>query len=300
MHDFAASGAPHDTDAQYTVNNVSPIVSDVTLNNGDDIDVQPGGEGPSGNIDIIATANVVDHNGCADVATVTVKAYPTGVGAGGCASQNNNTCYYNISCATGTCQGDGYTATTSCTINFKYHADPTSTTTPRDGETWKDTIEAQDEALSHSDELTTGVELIAFLSLNVTSEIQYGTLALGQITDDTPLPKTATSTATGNTGLDIELSGTQMCTDYATCTENTINATSTKYATSSVNYASSTAYELTGTPAELELNCPKTTNTNSPEEKANWWGIQVPMGTASGSYTGENTFTAVMAETGDW
>jgi len=298
IHNFAASGGAHDTNAQYTVNNVAPEVSNVTLNGGADINLSGGGEGPNGSTTVIATADVVDHNGCADISSVTVKAYPTGIGAGGCTAQNNNTCYYNISCATGTCQGNGYTATTSCNIQFWYHADPTDTGTLRVAETWKDTITAQDEALSTSTELTTGVELLSFLSLDVTTPIAYGSLAPGEISDTTNLPQTATTTTTGNTGLDTELSGTQMCTDYPTCSGNTIATSSQRYATSSVQYQNATA--LSGTATELELNVQKTTTTTSPQQKANYWGLQVPLGTPTGSYTGQNTYTAVKAETGDW
>ncbi|MCX6759226.1 MAG: hypothetical protein NT012_01535 [Candidatus Nealsonbacteria bacterium] len=301
-HNFAATGTQGALQT-FTVNNVTPQVSNVTLNSGNIINLSVGGEGPNGSTTIYATADVVDHNGCSDFTTgITVKAYPTGIGAGGCTSQNNNTCYYNISCTAGPCQGNGYTATTSCTINFKYHADPTDTGTPRVSETWKDTVTAQDEALSGSNELTTGIELQSYLALDVTSQIQYGTLAQGEISDTTNLPQTATTTATGNTGLDIELSGTKMCTDfenYPNCAGNTITTSSQKYATSSVQYQNATSL-ATSTAVELELNCQKTIVTASPANKANWWGLQVPLGTQTGSYTGQNTYTAVRAETGDW
>jgi len=303
-HSFAASGAPHDTEKDYTVNNVSPIVSGVTLNNGSDIDLITGGEGPSGSLDVTASSTVVDHNGCTDVSTVTVKAYPTDLGVGNCTSSNSNYCYYQISCTGGGCAGNGYAENYTCTINFKYHADPTDSVTPRGGGDgtsayWKDTVTAQDEALSTSTEMTgTGVDVISYLSLDVTTPIAYGSLSPGEISNTTNLPKTATTSTTGNTGLDIELSGTQMCDNYPTCSGNTIATSSQRFATSSVQYQNATA--LTGTPDELELNCPKTTITASPEEKANWWGFQVPLETPTGSYTGENTYGAVKAETGDW
>jgi hypothetical protein len=220
------------------------------------------------------------------------------VGAGSCTAQNNNTCYYYVSCATSTCDADGYSASSTCSINFWYLADPTDASTPRASETWKNTVYAADEAATGTAELSTGVELQSYSALNVTSAIQYGTLAPGQITDGTALPKDATTTNTGNTGLDVNLSGTRMCTDYPTCAGTAIATSSQKYATSAVAYSAATALNTSAT--ELELNCAKSTTVASPATRQNWWGLQVQLGIPSGSYTGEVYYTAVKAETGDW
>lgn len=297
-HSFASDDALQASAQSYTVSNVAPSISNVTLNGGSDINLTSGGEGPTGSTTVFATADVVDHNGCSDVSSVTVSAYPTGVGFSSCTSQDDNSCYYNVSCQVGTCQGNGYTATTSCNINFWYHADPTDSGSPRDGETWKDTITAQDEALSGSSELSTGVELLSYMALDVSSQIAYGTLGAGEISSTTSLPVNATTTNTGNTGLDVELSGSSMCSDYPTCEEDTIGVAYQKYATSSVQYQNATA--LSESPTETELDCQKTTTTDSPKEKANYWGLQIPLGTPPGSYTGANTYTAARSESTQW
>jgi hypothetical protein len=299
-HGFAVSGGLQGSSQSYTISNVTPVVSSVTLNGGSAINLSTGGEGPSGNVNILATADMVDHNGCSDITTTTVKAYPTAVGSTTCSSQNNNTCYYNVSCTAGPCQGNGYTATTSCTINFKYHADPTDASTPRSAETWKDTITARDETFSGSTELGTGVELNSYLALDVTSAINYGTLSVGDIADGVSLPQLVAASTTGNTGLDVEISGGDMCTDFPGCSGGRIATSSQKYATSSVTYNSAVAYALATAATQLELDCLKTTTTATPQGKPIYWGLQIPGGTIAGSYTGQNTFTAVMAEIANW
>jgi hypothetical protein len=108
------------------------------------------------------------------------------------------------------------------------------------------------------------------------------------------LDKTTTITATGNVGLDEELSGTDM-----TSGGNTIGVAYQKYALAgSTAYASGTALSTSGT--EAELNCLKTTVSGTPATKNTWWGLEIPAGTVSGSYSGTNTIIAIKGETANW
>lgn len=275
-----------------TVNNVVPVISSVSLNGGSDIDLSSGGEGTTGSKNIDITASVTDNNGCDDVIEVlAIKTYPTGVGAGSCLSQDDNNCYYNVSCTGGTCTS-GITKTYTCTVNFKYHADPTDTGTPRATETWKTTVSANDEGAVQTQELTTGVELLSYTSLNVDNSINYGGLSIGEIANNTALSTTTKVYSSGNTGIDVQLSGTNMTG------AGTIAVGQQKYATSGVVYSSAVA--LTTTPTEFEINCKKPTTTIALPFKTVFWGLQIPTGASAGSYSGTNTFSAVKAETGDW
>jgi hypothetical protein len=275
-----------------TINNVVPTITSIALNGGSDIDLSAGGEGTTGNININATANITDNNGCADVQSVkALKTYPTGVGAGSCLSQDDNNCYYDISCTGGSCTSE-ITKTYTCTINFKFNADPTDTGTVRADETWKTTITANDEGSTQSAELSTGVELLSYTSLNVDSSINYGQLEIGKMANGDSLSTTTKIYSSGNTGIDVQLSGTNMTG------AGTINVGQQKYATSGVAYSSATA--LTTSATEFEINCKKPTTTSALPFKTVYWGLQVPSGASAGSYSGTNTFNAVKAETGDW
>lgn len=277
------------------INNVTPSVSAVTLNGAADITLA---EGTTTNV--VITGTVTDNNSCQDLSTVETSAYRTGIGYTGCdtnAEDNDNYCYAQVSCSVSGASCTGSTdasADYTCTVVMQYHADPTIASTQFPSETWKSTINAIDNNSATSNtELTTGVEVNTTTALDVSAAINYGSLDVGQKND--PLDKTTTVTATGNVGLDEELSGTNL-TDGGS---GVIAVAKQKHAlASSTAYASGTA--LSGTPIEYELNCFKTTVSGSPQTKNTWWGIEIPAGIPPGAYTGTNTLTAVLGETANW
>ncbi len=278
----------------FTVNNVVPTISNITINGGAAIDVSTGGEGTAGNKNVDITADITDNNGCADVSSVTAKAYPSGLGAAGCTAQDNNNCYFNISCAGGACSGN-ITKTYTCTANFKYHADPTDAGSPRATQTWKTTITASDEGAAQNGEISAGasVALNSFPALDVTAAINYGSLATGEIASTTALAQSATVSATGNTGLDVNLSGTNM-----TSGGNSILVSRQRYATSAVQYQNGIA--LTSNATQFEINLKKTTTTATLSSTTTFWGLQIPTGLPAGEYSGTNTFGAVTGESAEW
>ncbi len=294
-HEYKASSSYNDS---FTVNNIAPVVSNVSLNSGSDISLI----NPQSTTDVTFTATVTDNNGCNDLSSVTGYLYRSGVGYTGCdtaSEANNNHCYYNISCSVGTgnqCSGDtdsnaGY----ECTESIQYHADPTDANTEYPTENWLSTIKADDDqATPDETEVGTGVELLSYVAHSIESPISYGSLEVGEISDSTVLPQTTLVTAVGNVGLDEDLSGTDM-TDGGI---NVVLVTQQKYAATALIYSSATS--LTGSAAELELNCLKTTTTASPATKNIYWGLQVPSGTAAVNYTGTNTATAAKSESAEW
>jgi len=296
-HDLAASGGSQGQVQTFTVGNVAPVVSSVQLNGGDSITLL--NENATTSISVAAT--ITDNNGCSDIDSGDndsyVDLYRSGVGRASCDSNgedNDNSCYAIVDCdAPSGCEGgDDLDVSVTCSVALQYHADPTDTGASYPDENWIATVVGKDEALS-GEANSSGVELNSFVALNVTSSIDYGSLEVGQIANSTNLPQSVTVSATGNTGLDVEISGSAM-TDGA----NSITVGSQKYATSSIQYQNGA--ELSASVVELEANCSKTTASSSPATQSVYWGLQIPNKTLTGSYSGTITFGAVKAETADW
>lgn len=294
-HNLAASGGQQGTNSSYAVNNIAPVVSAVAVNAGSDITLT---ENTTTSVTLAAT--VTDNNSCQDISAVESSLYRSGVGYAACdtnGEDNDNNCYAVITCAVGggnTCDdATDASASYTCSVSVQYHADPTDSATIYPTETWKDSVKATDNnSATHTVEVTTGVEVLSLIAYDVSSSIAYGTLSVGQSND--PLDKTTTVTATGNVGLDQELSGLNM-----TSGGNNIAVANQKYALAvSTAYASGTS--LGGTPTEVELNVLKTTSSGSAQTKNTWWGLLIPNGTVAGTYSGTNTIVAVKGEIGNW
>lgn len=295
-HDFAATGGNQGSNSSFTVSNVAPVVSGVTLNGGSDITLT---EGTTTSITIAGT--ITDNNSCQDISSVVTSLYRSSVSFASCdtvGESDDNFCYADVSCSVvgsgNTCTGaSDASADYECSISVQYFADPTDTNTEYPTDTWLTTIDATDGSLSDNTEVSAGVEMNSLVGYDVTGSIAYGNLDVGEKND--PLDKTTTITATGNVGLDEELSGTDMDDGGV----NTIGVAYQKHALATATaYASGTS--LSGSATEYELNCQKTTASGSPQTKNTWWGLEIPAGTVPGSYSGTNTVTAVKGETADW
>lgn len=294
-HYFPATGANQGSNSSYSANNLSPSATSVTLNSGSDVTLS---EGTTTNV--VLGVTITDNNSCNDISTVEGHLYRSGIGYASCddsADNNDNYCYADVSCSVvasgNTCDGDtDASADYECTVAVQYFADPTVASTQYPTENWLDTIYVEDnDSSSDTMEVSSGVEMNTTIALDVTGSINYGTLNVSESND--PLDKTTTVTATGNVGLDEELSGTDMTG------AGTIGVGYQHYALSaSTAYASGTA--LTSSATEAELNCQKTTSAGSPATKGTWWGIEIPTGAVAGVYSGTNTVTAVLGETAGW
>jgi len=257
-------------------------VDEVSLNGGNDIVLMEGST-----TTVTVTSSVTDFNGYSDIVSVDSVIYRSGVAGAENCSQDNNSCY-QATCATSSCAGNSCLAT--CSFDVWYYADPTDGTVSQPNETpwsaqhWEAFVEATDkQSLSGSATNTTQqVEVLSLLALEVTDAIDYGSDMLpGDKTD--PLNATTTVIATGNCSLDLGLYGTNMTAGLAY-----IGVNQQRFASSSDAYSSSTA--LSAAEQELELNIPKTTNYGSPQSRNVWWGIEIPVPQAVGSYSGVNTF----------
>lgn len=299
QYNVASASATQGTNSSFTINNIAPTVTNVTLNGGNDINLE---EATTKAVSV--TATVTDTNGCStsEITNVYAYVYRSGITYTGCdttGEADNNNCYPQVACTqdAGTCNAGTGAATYTCTINLQYYADPTDTGTVYPAQNWLATVKAiDDDSASANTEITTGVEVNSLVAFSVEDEINYGSLVVGEASD--PL-KTLVTTATGNVGLDQEHSGAaNMCTDYPTCSGGTpIPVANQKYALSATTYALATA--LSTSAVEVELNIAKVTSATT-TTGTTYWGISIPSGTVAGTYNGANTITAVKGEIANW
>jgi hypothetical protein len=200
--------------------------------------------------------------------------------------------------------------TWNCTFPLWYIADATdgnASTTLYFAQNWLAQVQGIDNnaATGTFSQSSSGVDVKSLMAFALnTLSIPYGSLEPGQQTD--PIVATTTIAATGNVGVDKDVTGESMCTTYSPSTPCPVSASSTipeseqVFGTSTVAYAAGTPISST-TPALVNLNVNKSTSTSSPATKNAYWGIRIPGTiTYSGSYTGQNTFTAVLSDPAEW
>lgn len=262
--------------------NSAPTVSAVSLNNGNPITLTV-----NATTSVNITFTVTDTDGCADVFTngnVTSTAFRSG--AGSSCAPNNLSCY-TVSTSTHNCSG-GSSANATSTFQIYYFAQATDASSSFPSENWQAFVLARDAANATGSVTSAGVELNTLLGIDVTSTtIGYGTIGPGANTG--PTNQTSSVKNAGNASTTLNLSGTAL-----TLASNSIATSSQHYATSSFTFGGSEEL-LSGTPTIVSgflLTSPTSTNAVS---SLIFWGIEVPAGKATGTYSGTNTFTAVFS-----
>lgn len=326
-HGHSASGGAQGSNPGFTVNNVAPTVSNgsIVINAGADISLtNPAGETTGYPL----AFTVSDANSCltaastSEVTNAVVSVFRTNIGSTTCdgtaGSYNPNNCYpsgvnsatWNLSCTASSTSCTGATDPTvewSCTFPLWFIADPTDASSPFATTSWSAAVAGVDDD-NATGTLTVGtstVDLLTFPALDLlTAEIPYGALEPGS--NSPTLSATTTIQSVGNAGLDQNVEGESMCTTFSLSTLCPVSATSTvaesnqRFGTSSVAYGSGFTLSST-TPFELEINVLKTTSTSTYASGITYWGIGVPGTiTLAGSYTGLNTFMAVVSEPAQW
>ena len=263
------------------VGNASPSVSNITLNVGSNIRLVEDGA-----TTVTAAATITDSNGYTDIKEVIGRLFwSKATNATNCTADVNS-CTVTTTCATSSCLGNDCNAT--CTFALWFPATPTDA----DGaSSWSCWIQAKDTYSSTSDATNTTqtIEVITLNALDVTDAIDYGSLSPNAKND--PLDKLVKATTTGNAPIDANILGTNMCTDYATCTAATTSVAWQKYATDSgVAYTNAAAWTASDTAVLLEFLTVKPTATPSNQIQSIYWGTWATQ-TSPGVYTGVNTFT---------
>lgn len=336
-HGFESTSTAQGTDTTLTVGNVAPSISSSTISLAQSTSstnmILTVASGQTTGFTLSFT--VSDNNSCDavggnsydEIATSSLSIYRSGVGQSNCLATttlNANNCYtsgtptttWNLACTASSTSctfgldGTDVDTVWNCTFPLWHIADPTdgtATSTQFSTNNWVAQVRPVDNnGLSGVYvQSSSGVEVQSFLSFALnTLSIPYGSLEPGQQTD--PIVATTTLSATGNVGLDQDVTGQSMCTTYTGSTlcpnsaTSTIPASEQVVATSSRAYAQATAISST-TPLEVEINVPKSTATSSNASANAFWGIRVPgTVTFAGSYTGENTFTARVGESSAW
>lgn len=257
-----------------TVGNVTPTVSSVTLNGGSAITLIE-----NATKTVYLEGTITDNNGFADISSATGTVYRSGQG-GNCTADNNNC--YQLACTIGDVTSTNAQSVT-CTADIWFHGEPSSD--------WMGQITAVDAQASDHSATSATVTLNTLNALDVTNAIAYSTLAPGA--KDATLTHEVNVTTTGNAAIDTEIQGTDMCLDYDTCAEDILPGDNQEYATAT-DVSHGSGYDLsTSSAASLELDSATPTAHPSNAVDSVYHGIEIPGTQATGTYTGENTFSSV-------
>ncbi|MEY4731654.1 MAG: hypothetical protein RL681_600 [Candidatus Parcubacteria bacterium] len=282
---FTAFGANNAT-TTVVIGNSAPSVSSVTLNGGSAITLTAN---TTTNVSVGVT--ISDNNGCSDITggSTTVMIYRTSVGSSSCMTTASNLNCYRASAFTASSSCSGNTVTATTTFAVYYFAQATDASSSYSSSDWTATVVFKDSSVTTGTSDSTGRELNTLTALDVTtSSINYGTLSASSTTAG--VNQITTSTNAGNSTTTLQLSALATLTSGA----NSIATTSQRYATSSFTfYGLSVALQQTAANVDgYKLTAPtSTTNVQSPI----FWGLEVPAGTATGTYNGTTLFTAIWA-----
>ena len=324
-----ATGVAHGSNTTLNVANATPTVQSVDLG---DTSNQLVLTVPQGETTGLQLSYVIDDdNGCQnasssdEVVDQEVFVYVTGATTlAGCdtsAEYDPNGCYpsylstttWNINCTASSTTCSGGTDTNmqfDCTFPMWFVANPTDAGSVLAADDWSASVVAIDDDGGYSATTTTGVpqraELIQFLSFTATANSASGTIAYGSLQpgqNTGTLSATTTLTVTGNTGIDQQVLGDDMCITYPTCTgnaTNTIVVANQEYALTGVAYGAGTDL-TTATSATIDVSIAKNTSTSTLNSDDTHWGIEVPATIEiAGDYIGINTIVGVVAPSGDW
>jgi hypothetical protein len=238
---------------------------------------------------IYASSTVTDNNGYSDLLQATSTIYRSDLGA--MCTHDENNCYQiaSTSCSFSGCSGN--TCSLQCIAEIQYFADPTDFGTYSAGN-WLSRIQVEDTAGERDVDTSLGVELNTLRAIEIDSDIDYVDVAVGDNTG--AVNATTTINNTGNSNIDIRLSGTDLDSG-----QSTIPVNEQKYSTTTFAYGScSICNFLTGTttPADVEVDLPKPTSTSTPSIDDVYWGIEIPFGTATILHQGTNYFEAIADE----
>jgi hypothetical protein len=302
--------------SDYDINNVAPTINAASINL---LDTDGSGRlillpayAATATPGFRVEATIVDNNSCqaygggSEISTSSSYAYVyrSGIGSTGCdipGEANPNNCYYvSGTCELGPCGGSGDSdATTSCTFSFWFLAEPTypntnATDTPWYAENWMASFTGiDDDSASVTEEGSTPNELEKMLAYDLlTTSIPYGTVAPGATSSQV----TTTVQATGNVGVDEELSGVDMQRQGGGAS---IDIENQHYSTTSV-FSYWAGATTTATATEVELNCPKSTSTTTPTTSDTYWMILIPGSIGTGIFNGTNTIAAITSEGQEW
>lgn len=269
------------------VGNSAPTASAVLVNGG----IGPITLNANGTTSVVVTATITDNNGCSDVfslGTTTVYLYRSGFTSSSCIATQNPLNCYRQSFQQHNCVGTSTTAFATSTFAVQYFSQATDASSSFPGQFWMATVIVQDgsNATSSADSPQT-VVLNTLTAINLaTTTINYGTISANTNTGGTNQQVLVRNV--GNSSSTVQLSANPTLTSGS----NIIATSSQVYASSSFTYGAG-GIALSGTPTTVPgftITAPTSTATSS---RTTFWGLGVPGGTATGTYSGTNVFTAL-------
>lgn len=253
---------------------------------------------PNTTTNVNVEAVVSDNNGCSSITggTTTILLYRSGVTSSSCYSLSG-AAVASLNCYTAT----AFTASSTCsvasintttTFPVQYFAQATDVSSSFPSQNWMATVfftaPGNSTGTGDSTNVSTTNDFGTLTAINVTtSSINYGSLQPGSTSSN----QSTTIANAGNSSTTLQLSAFSTLASGA----NTITTSSQHYATSSSFSYGVSDFSLTGTPTSLSgflLTAP-TSSTNV--QSSVFWALQVPNGTATGTYTGTNQFTSAFS-----
>jgi hypothetical protein len=274
--------------SQVVVGSAVPSVTGISVNGGAAINLTAGG---TTNISVNGT--LTDSNGCGEITggTTTILLYRSGVTSSSCQNSSGGAvtslnCYIATAfTASSTCSGG--TTNTTTTFAVQYFAQATDASSSFSSQNWLATLifRTADNTTGTAD--SAGVTLNTLLGLGITtSSINYGILSASSTSGSTDQMVTSTNAGNSSTSLQLYALGT------LTSGSNSISTSSQSYSTSTFTYpGTSTALSASAATVNGFLLTAPTSSSNVAQ--LTYWGINVPNGSASGTYTGTNVFQAL-------
>ncbi len=265
--------------------NSPPTVSAVSLNHGNPITLTPNA---TTSFDINYT--VTDTNGCTDIVNTTSTAFRGGVSstcAVGNPTTNNLNCYLFLTHTTSSCSGNAFNSTD--TVGIYYFAQSTGNNSSSfSSDHWYAYASAIDSANTTGTATSSAVDVNVLLALSIApSSIDYGTVPASSTTGS--VNQTTTIQNVGNASQTLKIYGTALA-----LSGNSIATSSQHYATSSFTFGGfeQILNEVALAVPGFLLTTPTSTNAVS---SPIYWGLTVPAGNPTGTYSGVNTFTAIFS-----
>ena len=293
-------GTGNGSTTTYTITNVAPVISGVTLNGGSNISLNIKN---APNIDVLTgSVSITDNNGCSDVVSATSTIYLGTVSGGANCAANDNNCYKTAAayCFISGCTGDpdnDATMTAICSTSLAFHSVPTDAQAGASATSWFSRITAWDEAIFGSGSYTTlnGVEVISTAALDVTElNINYGIIQAGM--DSGTKNGTTTVINFGNTPINTDVTGTDML--RGGIGPQLIGIERQQHSLNNFAFGAGTVTS-SSTPDTVATVIPRPTSAVDVSDQI-YWGIGLPLGIPSAQYEGENTFTVVENVGGNW
>jgi hypothetical protein len=262
---------------QFSINSI-PIVSNVVLNGNNSIDLSE-----NSSIGISWVSTVTDADGYTNLASATGKIYRSGVGVS-CTNDDNN-CYSDASCDFFNCSANSCSAL--CSANIYFFAEATDVGSGYAGQHWEALVQATDNQTEIGSTTTSNtiVDVNSLTGFSIGSSLVYGEVFAGS---DTGSSNTVTTiTNTGNSLINLEITGDYMCTDYPSCSQSSINPNYQQFKTSTFVYGNGTTLSIA--PQVVNIGISKATTHPSNSSKNLYWGIGIPNANDPGNYQGSTT-----------